>query len=118
MRIAREDSIYPDACCRCGFCCLSEVCPAGLAVYGIKDKHSRCPALDFDGDDAVCLEVRNRFRKGIPVVVFGIGAGCCIKARAFKDGRQYDFASLPVGLKRMAARQLKEKRRLNHETKG
>ena len=110
MRIAREDSIYLDACCRCGFCCLSEVCPAGLAIYRIKDKHAECPGLRFDGDDAICLEVADNLACGIPVdQSFGIGAGCCIKARAFKDGRQYDFASLPVGLKRMAARQLREK---------
>jgi hypothetical protein len=33
------------------------------------------------------------------------GRGCCIKARAYRGGVEYDFSSLPVELKRNAAKQ-------------
>ena len=106
----KDGSIYPNPCCRCGFCCLSEVCPAGITMYAI-DKHSKCLALIFDGNEACCRIVRDRTTLGYSsVALFGIGAGCCIKARAYKDGVQYDFASLPPELKRIAAQQLRKTR--------
>ena len=81
---------YPNPCCRCGFCCLSETCPAGMEVYGI-GKHDKCPALRFEKNKATCLLAT---AKMVPV-----GDGCCILARAFKDGQVYDFANLPKELK-------------------
>ena len=90
---------YPNPCCRCGFCCLSETCPIGMDVYGI-EKNIRCPALRFERNKATCLLVAPSL---VPV-----GDGCCIAARAFKDGVQYDFASLPKELKFNAVQSKKE----------
>ena len=87
---------YPNKCCRCGFCCLHEQCPISLQIHG---RAEICPALLFDGDVAVCLLAG----------LVPIGDGCCIKARAFKDGVQYDFASLPAEVKIREAQKLKEK---------
>lgn len=84
---------YPYPCCRCGFCCLSETCLVGMKVYGI-GKSDKCSALSFEDNTATCLLVMS-----VP-----IGDGCCIKARAFKDGKEYDFAALPVAFKLGAAR--------------
>jgi len=81
---------YPNECVRCGFCCLSETCPTGMDVYGI-EKHDKCPALRFEKNKAVCLLVHAQL---VP-----IGDGCCIAARAIKDGQVYDFASLSKELK-------------------
>ena len=83
---------YPNPCCRCGFCCLSETCPVGMEFFGI-EKYDRCPALEFEDDIAEC-----RLSHAIP-----IGDGCCIKARAYRNGVEYDFALLPAELKRGAA---------------
>lgn len=85
---------FPNPCCRCGFCCLSTMCPIGEALYG---KQKWCPALSFDGFVATCA---------IADYLVPIGDGCCIKARAYKDGKEYDFASLPPELKRRAVRDL------------
>lgn len=72
------------------------------------DKHDLCPGLSFKGDKAICAIIRaapEPFK-----AYMGEGAGCCIKARAFKDGQQYDFASLPVELKQAAAKQIREEK--------
>jgi len=89
---------YPIPCCRCGFCCLSEACPVARVVYSI-EKSDKCPALSFEGDQATC----------VLAMMVPTGDGCCIKARAYKDGVKYDFASLPVALKQAAARTLRER---------
>jgi len=93
---------YPHPCCRCGFCCLSETCPVGRVVYGIS-KLDKCPALSFEDNIATCL-----LSMSVPT-----GDGCCIKARAFKDGQEYDFASLPVAFKLGAARSKRIHKNLN-----
>lgn len=56
-----------------------------------------CPALYFDNDQAGC---------GIAHVVDGMGEGCCIKARAFRNGKQYDFASLNPKMKKHIAQSI------------
>jgi len=33
----------------------------------------------------------------------GIGQGCCIKARAYAQGVEYDFATLPAEIKKSLA---------------
>ena len=83
---------YPNPCCRCGFCCLAETCPAGQMYHRI-GKYTPCPSLRFTRGArwAVCDLV--------PLGLVPIGDGCCIKARAYKDGVEYDFASLPSDLK-------------------
>jgi len=74
-------------------CCLAEPCPSA--------RQHPCHHLRFDGDRARCKLAR----KGkVP-----IGDGCCIKARAFRKGVEYDFASLPKSLKITAVRQARQK---------
>ena len=95
-----KEAKYPNKCVRCGFCCLAETCPTGMDVYGI-DKHTKCPALRFERNNtATCLLVHAKL---VP-----IGDGCCIKARAFKDGQVYDFAGLPRKLKKNVVQSVRE----------
>lgn len=68
-------------------CCLSIQCPISIIKYG---KQSICPALSFNDNIASCKHA------GIDVP---IEDGCCIKARVYKNGIEYDFASLPKELK-------------------
>lgn len=91
---------YPHKCCRCGFCCLAEPCPAAIAVHEpFQRLTDRCPSLGFNSRGrARCALVK---RGIVPV-----GDGCCIKARAYKDGVEYDFAALPDHLKRRAVADL------------
>lgn len=86
---------FPNKCCRCGFCCLHEQCPISIELHGKKDI---CPVLSFNGETAVC---------GLAMIV-PIGDGCCIKARAYKDNIEYDFASLPSIMKIGVAQDLKK----------
>lgn len=81
---------YPYPCCRCGFCCLHQVCPIGIVTYG---NQGRCPGLSFEGNIASCALAGT-----VPV-----GDGCCIKATAYKDGKEYDFAALPTEQKQICA---------------
>lgn len=85
---------FPYTCCRCGFCCLHEMCPVGMAVFG---ECEWCPALSFNGDVAIC---------DLAGFLVPVGEGCCIKARAFKDGKQYDFAAVSPKMKIGAAQDL------------
>ena len=89
---------YLYECCRCGFCCLYEPCPIAKSMYG--EDIEQCPALYYyvDSDKAVCLIAG----------VVPVGDGCCIKARAYKDGIEYDFASLPPELKIREAQKLRK----------
>jgi len=90
---------FPNPCCRCGFCCLSETCKIGQIRFGISSKEM-CPALDWKEEGAYCTLVEE-----ISSTDLGIGEGCCIKARAYKDGVEYSFAFLPPHIKRIASRQ-------------
>ena len=86
---------FPFNCCRCGMCCLSVQCPVSLMKYG---EQKTCPALSFStGYLASCSHAG----KEVP-----IGDGCCIKARAYKNGVKYDFASMPNEIKYRAVRDL------------
>jgi hypothetical protein len=87
---------FPHTCCRCGYCCLSETCPVGQMVYGV-GKHETCPGLFFNIDAAVCQIAAQGSREKKLV---GVGSGCCIKARAIRDGVTYDFAALAPEMKR------------------
>ena len=82
-------SEYPNPCVRCGMCCFTESCPmAGPVVKG------RCKYLSFDGPTAVCELIE---KSPDHKAEFGVGAGCCIKARAINSatGIAVDFAGLP-----------------------
>ena len=96
---------YPNPCCRCGFCCITETCPVGIKLYNLEIKNQRCPALGFDPDGtAICYPFRAfieaEIREDLVKNLFGIGTGCCISARCFKDGKVYGFASLPDEMKK------------------
>jgi len=74
-------------------CCLAESCPEAGPV-----KKGRCGHLSFDGATAVCgLMEASPERKAD----FGVGTGCCIKARAINSatGIAVDFAGLPGDMK-------------------
>ena len=80
---------YPNPCVRCGMCCLAESCPAaGPVIKG------RCGHLSFEGRAAVCGLVESSPGRKAD---FGVGVGCCIKARAINSatGLAVDFAGLP-----------------------
>jgi len=102
--------VYPNPCARCGFCCLSEVCPIGKDFMGI-GKAGPCPVLRFDGALAVCRLSELALSVGCPedqvFAAFGFGSGCCIKARAFKGDQVLDFAGLPADVKRHVVQNLK-----------
>lgn len=89
---------YPNKCCRCGLCCLAETCPIGQTMHQI-GKHDRCPSLSFWNGQASCALAE---RGLVP-----IGDGCCIKARAYKDGVEYKFAALPDELKYQAVKDMR-----------
>jgi len=107
-----QDNIFPNPCCRCGYCCLHETCPVACDVFGI-DKATPCLALRFEGDFTVDPETL----KAVPVLphfavcllaqeapeIMGIGVGCCIKATCYRGGVAYDFAALPPALKHHVA---------------
>jgi hypothetical protein len=86
----------PNPCCRCGFCCIGSTCPVAQYVYKIH-KDYPCPGLAYDPAlrVATCNLNVNHY--------VGVGTGCCISARCFKDGVQYDFASRPVEMKKNVA---------------
>lgn len=112
------------ACCRCGVCCLSEPCSVGVLAYGIPPgpdlghTKGRCPGLSFDaGGLAVCAVIADKGGEFSDVWqairastwderarVMGFGVGCCIRARAFWDGKQSNFATLPAAVKRWVSR--------------
>ncbi len=87
---------FPNECCRCGACCLFETCIISRQTYNIGEK-DYCPALTFDSGEATC-----HLTSRVP-----IGDGCCIKAKAYKDGMSYDFALLPKQLKIKAVQQIR-----------
>jgi hypothetical protein len=95
---------YPNPCNRCGFCCLALPCPVELQVFGPRPPGKTCPALSFEGDVAKCglVEV-------LGPATLGVGAGCCVKATAYRNGRAYDFASLPDEIKVLVTRQFRER---------
>jgi len=92
---------YKQECCRCGFCCVVEVCPLGIKL-GVPATDHPCRLLAYEGGEAVCVAV-----DVCPTLapIFGIGVGCCIDATAIKSGRAFDFAELPASTKRWAALQ-------------
>lgn len=101
---------YPNECVRCGFCCLIQTCSVGQRIYD-GEKNRRCPAVQFDGDVATCHVLAILEDWKIPPFdikeVMGIGKGCCIKATAYREGKSWDFASLPEEAKIMVARKMR-----------
>lgn len=82
---------FPHECARCGFCCLAQLCPA------MRQGAARpCTHLSFNGDEANCH---------LAPLIVPVGDGCCIKARAYRKGEEFDFAGLPKWQKIMAVRQ-------------
>lgn len=90
---------FKNKCCRCGMCCLAETCPIGQTIYQV-GKYNPCPGLTFHQSIASCAAAE---RGLVPV-----GDGCCIKARAYKDGVEYNFADLPDELKFRAVNDMRK----------
>lgn len=88
---------FKHPCCRCGFCCVAQTCIIGMAKYGV-GKNDNCPGLTFDGDLASCALAPH---------IVPVDDGCCISARAVKDGVTYDYASLPGSMKQQVVRSLR-----------
>lgn len=86
--------IYPTPCCRCGFCCLSAICPAAQELGHHKPP---CPLLSFDENGQASCQIVTEYPQLTEIM--GIGKGCCIKARAYRNGVKYDYASLPASEK-------------------
>jgi len=89
---------FEKKCCRCGYCCLSEVCLSGLKEYGaLEPCHGLTFRLHRGKLQAKCQLVKKDL---VPV-----GEGCCISARAYRNGIEHDFATLPDSEKRLITRQ-------------
>ena len=103
---------YPHPCARCGFCCVAmpHTCGLAAAYYGLDAirKSPVCPALDIGPGDgkATCALVSLALSRGGDPQTMGIGAGCCIKATAYRDGLGEDFSGLPPPAKRFLALKL------------
>ena len=105
---------FPIACCRCGLCCISSPCLVAIEQVPDIDRNAPCPRLDMsrvDTEGAVCSlfqEICCRFKDSEEVirVIFGIGAGCCIKATAVNLdlGTAIDFSELHPETKRGGAK--------------
>lgn len=89
---------FPDPCCRCGFCCLSEVCIVGREVYNVQ-KYDRCPGLSFDNYKTASCKLANGL---VPV-----GDGCCMKARLYRHGIEHKFSKLTEHQKQTIADSLR-----------
>ena len=89
-------------------CCLSQACLKGL-LAGASPFRERCKFLSFNKNTAICnlIETANKEE-------FGVGADCCIKARAINKatGFTVDFASLPDEFKIELAQRKRLKRLL------
>ena len=94
---------FPNKCVRCGFCCIAECCHVGQLVHNI-GKYDDCPSLSFDENGVASCDLVEK--NLVPV-----DDGCCIKARAFKDGSEYDFASLPIEMKLRVAQDTLNKKK-------
>lgn len=105
--------IFKKKCCRCGFCCLVEVCGPALEVHKIdyEDRFTvTCPSLHFDGTGEATCQVAALSK--LHAQMMGVGAGCCIGARAMVDGREYDFAILDDMTKYKIVREYRQKKLL------
>ena len=90
---------FPNECCRCGMCCLLDHCPISKVYYPDLKKEEQCEALSFKEEKASC-----KLAGVVP-----IGDGCCLSARAYKNGVEYDVASLPKEIKYKIVEQIRRK---------
>lgn len=92
---------FPNKCVRCGFCCIAECCHVGQLVHNI-GKYDDCPSLSFDENGVASCDLVEK--NLVPV-----DDGCCIKARAFKNGIEFDFSSLSKDEKFLIVKQVRSK---------
>jgi len=85
---------FKKECCRCGFCCVITQCPISLSIYGEREQ---CPALEFNSGEATCSIIN----------VVPIGDGCCISAKAYQDGIEFDFATLDNNIKKLVSQRVR-----------
>jgi len=96
-----------------------ERCPVIMNLFNIKKK-GKCSKLYFIGDKANCSlwDMVDEDKREEMKEVFGIGDGCCIKARVYKNGIEYNFAALSSEMKIRAVQQVRENKIgvINHES--
>lgn len=108
---------YGSECCRCGFCCAVEICRIGLDAIGQEQKPTPgpCPFMDVEPDGESYKATCQLYETALALLnedvetcnsVFGIGAGCCIKATAYKGDDKFAFATLDPDIKRREAMRL------------
>ena len=100
---------FPHPCSRCGMCCLQITCSVGRGHYKLGPSAQTCPGLSINEEGVATCAL-------VPIYgeqIMGVGAGCCIKARAIaKDKTVHDFAGLPAYTKiGLVGRLLKQKQR-------
>lgn len=111
---------FPNPCSRCGFCCVAMTCPIGMQTFKVP-KDTPCPGLSFDEHGQASCEPyvktcssyahskNYHFIKTLIDNLFGIEKGCCISARALKDGEIYPYASLPAETKKKIVSDVRRK---------
>jgi hypothetical protein len=109
---------FPYPCVRCGFCCLCTPCNVALKIIPNAKQFESCPALSINNKVATCKLIETAVQEHLPKLkeIMGFGLGCCMKARAFKNGIEYDFAAMPEEWKTIACIQ-KLKQNLQKENK-
>ena len=104
---------YPHPCVSCGVCCLATPCPRAFEAIAGAQAGQPCPALVM-GENGTHCELIRRFIRLKPELestvfeAFGVGSGCCIKARACStdDGTVAYFSALPGNTKIALGRKL------------
>lgn len=103
---------FPHNCCRCGMCCISVTCEIAMGTVQRAQTANVCPKLEMEGingEGAVCrlfLEALVGSDNSLIKFVFGIGAGCCIKATAKNSdtGLEVPFDELRPEIKKCCSK--------------
>lgn len=77
---APEKPAFGEPCNGCGFCCASEVCEVGRAMFG-SDQPAPCPAMTFKSGRFLCGAIAMADDMGadhglLLRLKMGIGIGC------------------------------------------
>lgn len=104
---------YPYDCARCGMCCVHEPCPIAKS-HGVTQAPCSYLQRESVGENpTTCRLFQDMTRsaeelgsagfKELIRRMFGVGVGCCIRARVVIWGQEVDFSSLNMDFKRMIA---------------
>lgn len=80
LQMAPEKPAYGEPCNGCGYCCASEVCEVGLAMFG-KQQTAPCPAMTFRDGRFRCgaVDMADEMSPAYGLMLrlkMGIGIGC------------------------------------------